>query len=189
MEEDYRIYNIVKRKYGTGNGFRLAMLLYKSNMPENIWDNVINNKIDKEVTKLSFQLLEEMIDKQLVIINYRNNSEKIAHELVANIIINSGDKNCYRIDFFVLMTKALTKYGAFNLNLIMEEFFKYDIVYISDIICGEMYNKYKDYFLIIISNLINDVKMKNIILSFENVKDFKEAYGDIPIKNNINITI
>ncbi len=162
----------IKDTYGQGK-LRQYAKFYGSNLPEYTWDEDYDGIYDTSA------LWQCMKNKENVSVFISSNKEQ-------NKFISSGLKtaikmgmDCYRIDFFHLMTSSVDSFNRFLLDKIMREFLTVEVLAITGIRFGDLYDKYAEHFSIIYDNLLNDNLSKGIVLGMENVSDKKKAYGEL----------
>jgi len=157
----------IQATYSEPGKLRTAVKYWYANIPERLWEDDYDKEKYKSIDNKNKQFLVFAKNKKQI---------KIVSDIL-KFYIDLG-KDCIRQDFFDLMS-AVCHYNEIDINNVMTHFSNFDVIAITGIKVGELYDSYEQRFVIMLENILNDRFSKILILGFEKIPEgkFAEGYG------------
>lgn len=165
----------LKRKYGQQK-LRKVFRYYSSNIPEKYW--FVRNGENEQSFKKNLAKMNNA--KSLCVLDQNiYNSNRYVFKLTQACI--DSNKVAFRYDYNVLLSKAINPFGKMNFDNLYSEFNELDLLVITGIKFGDVFDKNQEVFMNLITMLTESVREKALLFSIEEpVLDENE--GDVEEK-------
>lgn len=174
VDSELNVIKRIKSKYGD-NKIHEGLKYHKAGIPEKYWfTNKIKYKYSDYIDsgRTEFFVLSDDTDEIMICIS----------DLLKQFI--RQNQNCINMNFFLMMNYMGNNYDQIQkLSDVVNTLTVYDVIAITGIKYGQIFNTKLESFLILRENLLNDNIDKKLIYGFEGVNEsttakLEEAYGE-----------